>query len=93
MWKVLHILFFLRTGQAKIQYVPGLVGPFLEMTLIPETELRKATIPIFFDMMQCEFYSSRNPGESFSDTKRDSTHIKANFSEVGALWREMDWFV
>ncbi|XP_071445315.1 dedicator of cytokinesis protein 1 isoform X2 [Hetaerina americana] len=68
-------------GQYKIHFVPSLVGPFLEMTLIPETELRKATIPIFFDMMQCEFYSSRNIGESFSDTKRDSTNIKANFSE------------
>lgn len=68
-------------GQAKIQFVPGLVGPFLEMTLIPETELRKATIPIFFDMMQCEFYSSRHPGETFSDTKRDSSHMKAHFAE------------
>lgn len=25
------------------------------MTLIPEAELRKATIPIFFDMMLCEY--------------------------------------
>lgn len=32
-----------------------MVGPILEMTLIPETELRKATIPIFFDMMLCEY--------------------------------------
>ncbi|CDQ92828.1 unnamed protein product [Oncorhynchus mykiss] len=31
-----------------------MVGPILEMTLIPEEELRRATIPIFFDMMQCE---------------------------------------
>lgn len=31
-----------------------MVGPMLEMTLVPEIELRKATIPIFFDMMQCE---------------------------------------
>ncbi|XP_063232451.1 dedicator of cytokinesis protein 1 isoform X3 [Bacillus rossius redtenbacheri] len=67
-------------GQNKIFFVPGLVGSFLEMTLIPETELRKATIPMFFDMMQCEFYSSRF-GEGYGDTKRDSTHIKANFSE------------
>jgi len=37
-----------------------MVGPILEMTLIPETELRKATIPIFFDMMQCEFHSTRS---------------------------------
>lgn len=37
-----------------------MVGPMLEMTLLPETELRKATIPIFFDMMQCEFHSTRS---------------------------------
>ncbi|XP_069695130.1 dedicator of cytokinesis protein 1 isoform X2 [Periplaneta americana] len=68
-------------GQYKIQFVPGLVGPFLEMTLIPETELRRATIPIFFDMMQCEFYSSRVSNESFGDTKRNTANIKAHFSE------------
>lgn len=32
-----------------------MVGPILEMTLIPEVELRKATIPIFFDMILCEY--------------------------------------
>lgn len=42
------------TGLNKICFIPGMVGPILEMTLIPEEELRKATIPIFFDMMQCE---------------------------------------
>uniref|UniRef100_A0A8D2JDN8 Dedicator of cytokinesis 1 n=1 Tax=Varanus komodoensis TaxID=61221 RepID=A0A8D2JDN8_VARKO len=48
------------TGQHKIKFIPEMVGPMLEMTLIPETELRKATIPIFFDMMQCEFHSTRS---------------------------------
>ncbi|XP_018575461.1 dedicator of cytokinesis protein 2 isoform X2 [Anoplophora glabripennis] len=67
-------------GQNKVQFVPSLVGLILEMTLIPEMELRKATIPIFFDMMQCEFYSSRYEIESFGDTKRDSSHIKGNFT-------------
>uniref|UniRef100_A0A8C8LWA1 Dedicator of cytokinesis 2 n=1 Tax=Oncorhynchus tshawytscha TaxID=74940 RepID=A0A8C8LWA1_ONCTS len=38
----------------KICFIPGMVGPILEMTLIPGEELRRATIPIFFDMMQCE---------------------------------------
>ena len=37
-----------------------MVGPMLEMTLIPEAELRNDTIPIFFDMMQCELHSSGN---------------------------------
>ncbi|XP_020283330.1 dedicator of cytokinesis protein 1 isoform X3 [Pseudomyrmex gracilis] len=67
-------------GQHKILFVPGLVGAILEMALIPETELRKATIPIFFDMMQCEYYSSRIV-EGYGDTKRDPAHIKANFTE------------
>uniref|UniRef100_UPI00398F6CFE dedicator of cytokinesis protein 2-like isoform X2 n=1 Tax=Pristiophorus japonicus TaxID=55135 RepID=UPI00398F6CFE len=42
-------------GQHKIRFIPGMVGPILEMTLVPEVELRKSTVPIFFDMMQCEF--------------------------------------
>ncbi|KAM4826766.1 LOW QUALITY PROTEIN: dedicator of cytokinesis protein 2 [Thomomys bottae] len=47
-----------KLGQNKICFIPGLVGPLLEMTLIPEAELRKATVPIFFDMMLCEFQRS-----------------------------------
>ncbi|XP_066248093.1 dedicator of cytokinesis protein 1 isoform X1 [Euwallacea similis] len=68
-------------GLHKVQFVPSLVGLTLEMTLIPETELRTHTIPIFFDMMQCEFYSSKLELESFGDTKRDSSHIKGNFND------------
>ncbi|XP_055899924.1 dedicator of cytokinesis protein 1-like isoform X3 [Biomphalaria glabrata] len=44
-----------KLGPNKIKFIPQLVGPILEMTLIPEVELRKATIPIFFDMMNHEF--------------------------------------
>ncbi|XP_048457757.1 dedicator of cytokinesis protein 1-like [Rhincodon typus] len=47
-------------GQHKIRFIPGMVGPILEMTLVPEVELRKSTIPIFFDMMQCEFQYKGN---------------------------------
>ncbi|XP_035265264.1 dedicator of cytokinesis protein 2 isoform X1 [Anguilla anguilla] len=43
-----------KLGVNKICFIPGMVGPILEMTLIPEEELRRATIPIFFDMIQCE---------------------------------------
>lgn len=59
----LHVLFSLSfffffhlKGPHKIKFIPEMVGPILEMTLVPEIELRKATIPIFFDMMQCEFH-------------------------------------
>ncbi|NXQ84937.1 DOCK2 protein, partial [Nyctibius grandis] len=45
-------------GHRKIEFIPGMVGPILEMTLVPELELRRSTIPIFFDMMLCEFQLS-----------------------------------
>ncbi|XP_026677811.1 dedicator of cytokinesis protein 3 [Diaphorina citri] len=41
-------------GEHKINFIPSMVGPFLEVTLVPENELRKATLNIFFDMMECE---------------------------------------
>nr|CAD7403082.1 unnamed protein product [Timema cristinae] len=41
-------------GENKINFIPSMVGPFLEVTLVPESELRKATLHIFFDMMDCE---------------------------------------
>ena len=31
-----------------------MVGPFLQVTLVPEPTLRRATLPIFFDMLDCE---------------------------------------
>ncbi|NWH78626.1 DOCK2 protein, partial [Piaya cayana] len=47
-------------GPRKIEFIPGMVGPILEMTLVPELELRKSTIPIFFDMMLCEYQLTRS---------------------------------
>ncbi|XP_008325250.1 dedicator of cytokinesis 2 [Cynoglossus semilaevis] len=49
-----------KLGSHKICFIPGMVGPILEMTLIPEEELRRATIPIFFDMITCEHVHSGN---------------------------------
>lgn len=55
-------------------FIPAMVGPILEVTLVPEPELRKATIPIFFDMMQCEHNFS--PGRTFETvTKQLSLHV------------------
>ena len=42
-------------GQQKIRFIPSMVGSFLEMTLVPDIDLRNATIPIFFDMMQASW--------------------------------------
>lgn len=41
-------------GENKIHFTQLMVGPFLEVTLVPETELRKATLHIFYDMIQVE---------------------------------------
>ncbi|CRL05400.1 CLUMA_CG018000, isoform B [Clunio marinus] len=68
-------------GEHKIIFIPQMVGPLLEMSMIPEPELRKSTIPIFFDMMQCEFVSSKYHSESFGDTKKNISHIKGNYRE------------
>ena len=66
-------------GARKILFVPALVGAILEMALIPDNELRKeAAIPMFFDMMQTEFYSSKFI-EGFGDKK--CRNNKANFNE------------
>lgn len=41
-------------GSNKLHFIPSMVGPFLEVTLVPEKALRKATLSVFYDMMQCE---------------------------------------
>ena len=56
----LQIPFYFQSKQSVCQsdlrfLCSGMVGPFLEMTLIPEAELRKATIPLFFDLLECEY--------------------------------------
>ena len=42
-------------GDYKIHFIPSMVGPFLQVTLVREPQLRKATLPMFFDMLDCEY--------------------------------------
>uniref|UniRef100_W5LYA2 DOCKER domain-containing protein n=1 Tax=Lepisosteus oculatus TaxID=7918 RepID=W5LYA2_LEPOC len=44
-----------RLGQHKMAFIPDLVGPLLEVTLVPEPELQRLTLPLFYDMMLCEY--------------------------------------
>jgi len=53
-----------------MKFIPAMVGPILKVTLVPEPELRKATILIFFDMMQCEHNFS--PGRTFEKVNTSS---------------------
>uniref|UniRef100_A0A3P8W8S1 Dedicator of cytokinesis 3 n=1 Tax=Cynoglossus semilaevis TaxID=244447 RepID=A0A3P8W8S1_CYNSE len=41
-------------GDNKIHFIPGMIGPFLGVTLVPQVELRNIMIPIFHDMMDWE---------------------------------------
>ncbi|XP_061689804.1 dedicator of cytokinesis protein 3 isoform X3 [Syngnathoides biaculeatus] len=41
-------------SENKIHFIPGMIGPFLGVTLVPEVEVRNIMIPIFHDMMDWE---------------------------------------
>uniref|UniRef100_A0A8C8CIE5 Dedicator of cytokinesis 3 n=1 Tax=Oncorhynchus tshawytscha TaxID=74940 RepID=A0A8C8CIE5_ONCTS len=41
-------------GENKIHFIPGMIGPFLGVTLVPQGEVRNIMIPIFHDMMDWE---------------------------------------
>lgn len=40
-------------------FIPTMIGPFLQLTLVPEEDMRKATLPIIGDMM---VYDQRTNG-------------------------------
>ncbi|XP_060568206.1 dedicator of cytokinesis protein 4-like isoform X4 [Ruditapes philippinarum] len=39
-------------GAHKAHFIPGMIGPFLELTLVPEVDVRKVTLPVIFDMIE-----------------------------------------
>uniref|UniRef100_A0A8C1NT93 Dedicator of cytokinesis 4 n=1 Tax=Cyprinus carpio TaxID=7962 RepID=A0A8C1NT93_CYPCA len=47
-------------GDYKLNLIPTLIGPFMEVTLVPQMDLRNVLIPIFHDMMDCEQQRSGN---------------------------------
>lgn len=47
-------------GSHTIDFVPVMVGLFLEMALIPDTTLRNEIVPIFFEMFLQEFHFKGN---------------------------------
>ncbi|KAM3958048.1 LOW QUALITY PROTEIN: dedicator of cytokinesis protein myoblast city [Aphomia sociella] len=56
-------------------FIPCLVGPFLEVSFLRDEEVRKKTIPLFFDMMQTEYTHSVARGET-------ENHLKELESEL-----------
>lgn len=53
-------MFIFLLGEHKLHFIPALIGPFLEVTLIPQPDLRNVMIPIFHDMMDWEQRRSGN---------------------------------
>uniref|UniRef100_A0AAQ5X400 Dedicator of cytokinesis 4b n=1 Tax=Amphiprion ocellaris TaxID=80972 RepID=A0AAQ5X400_AMPOC len=47
-------------GEHKLNFIPAMIGPFLEVTLVPQPDLRNVMIPIFHDMMDWEQRRSGN---------------------------------
>ncbi|KAI1296790.1 Dedicator of cytokinesis protein 4 [Halotydeus destructor] len=47
-----------KLGDLKVNFIPSMVPPFLKVTLVPEKELRRATLPIFYDLIDADFRSN-----------------------------------
>ncbi len=75
------------SGLHKMKFIPAMVGPILEATLVPEPELRKATIPIFFDMMRCEHHFSSN--HTFQKVRGVSGFCASIIFETAVLFQNL----
>ena len=40
----------------KQEFIPGIVDPFMMISLLPVPEIHALIIPIFFDMINCEYF-------------------------------------
>ncbi|KHJ96660.1 hypothetical protein OESDEN_03372 [Oesophagostomum dentatum] len=71
----LRSMWFRLTPVQKMAYIPRLVGAFLKVALVEDDETREATIPIFFDMMQCEFHSCVEDRKNFKKVTHFSNFL------------------
>ena len=49
-------------GDKKQQFIPTMVEPFMMVALIPIPEIHNTIIPLFFDMIHCEYFNKGNMG-------------------------------
>lgn len=47
-------------GKRKEHFIPSMVGPFLELTLVPEVDVRRVTLPVIYDMIEWDQRLRRN---------------------------------
>ncbi|VDO39555.1 unnamed protein product, partial [Onchocerca flexuosa] len=60
----LRSMWFRLSMAQKILFVPSMIGSYLRVALVDDNVVRETVIPIFFDMLQCEFHLS--PLHNFS---------------------------
>ncbi|KAL3982148.1 C2 domain in Dock180 and Zizimin proteins family protein [Acanthocheilonema viteae] len=60
----LRSMWFRLSMAQKILFVPSMIGSYLRVALVDDDVVRETVIPIFFDMLQCEFHLS--PLRNFS---------------------------
>lgn len=53
--ELIRQMWFSLGERKRVEFVPYMVGTFLDMALVPEPTLRRIAIPIFFDMIRCDF--------------------------------------
>lgn len=53
--QLVHTMWFSMGQSKRMKFVPYMVGTFLEMGFVNDIEIQKTVVPIFFDMMRCEF--------------------------------------
>lgn len=73
-------------GEHKLNFIPAMIGPFLEVTLVPQPDLRNVMIPIFHDMMDWEQRKNGNFKQVRKQTHPISFDHEFNFIHS-------DWFV
>ncbi|XP_013147963.1 PREDICTED: dedicator of cytokinesis protein 1-like [Papilio polytes] len=81
-------------GEHKRSFIPALVGPFLEVSFLPDDEVRNTTIPLFYDMMITEYSHSLASGENCDNPLRtleseliDKVDVLASRGLGDGAWR------
>ncbi|XP_045539887.1 dedicator of cytokinesis protein 1 [Papilio machaon] len=81
-------------GEHKHSFIPSLVGPFLEVSFLPDDEVRNTTIPLFYDMMITEYSHSVASGENSDNPLRaleseliDKVDVLASRGLGDGAWR------
>ncbi|XP_075618984.1 dedicator of cytokinesis protein 3 isoform X4 [Balearica regulorum gibbericeps] len=64
-------------GEHKIHFIPGMIGPFLGVTLVPQPEVRNIMIPIFHDMMDWEQRKNGNFKQCYWITVQSDSWTKS----------------